>query len=371
MTTESIIIVLVATIIGICYLLKIRSYDIYEKEPFLKLLLVSLSGGIFSVVCSLFIYEFFDVKENFTDAILKIGIIEEFSKLIALIVIFPIIRKEFNEIVDGIIYITAVALGFSIIENILYSFGSEEPYVLLFKRSVFSVLGHISFSGYMGIAFFIHKRIKNNFTGIIISVAISALAHGFYDGVLFTKALNSIFMLVFIALLVLQFRFLRISLCFSPFRKDLSFEIFKPSNRSSRIYCCNCRKEQISRIYEFNDISAELCSLCNNILFDDKNTKKLYRFFRPVTNWNLRKNNSGRVRIISLDKENKVLYDTSKRVLSADSESLGKWIEQCNISDKKKVIKMPFAGFILQHLGLKYIEEKKVSSENNKLNIPA
>lgn len=369
MTAESICVILFASLTGIFYLLKIRSYDIYEKEPFLKLLLVSVAGGIFSVICSLFIYEFVEVKENFTDAILKIGIIEEFSKLLALVAVFPLIRKEFNEIVDGIIYITAIALGFSIIENILYCIGSEEPYILLFKRSIFSVLGHVSFSGYMGIAYYIHKKIRNNIPGILLSLAIAASAHGFYDGILFTKSLNSMFILVFTGLLLLQFRFLKTTLSFSTFRKTISTDTFKLTNENTEINCCRCHINQVSMVYKFSDIKAGLCNSCNYMHFDYRNTRKLYRYFRPAIIENPLKRFSQRG-IIQIDEEKKILYDTQKKILSGDITCLGKWFEKNNETDKNKIFGLPLIGFILRQIGLKYIE-RSIASEENKINIPA
>ncbi|NJK98431.1 MAG: PrsW family intramembrane metalloprotease [Bacteroidales bacterium] len=160
---------------------------------------------------------FVEVQRNFFGAIFKIGLIEEFSKLLALMVVYYFIKKEFNEIVDGIIYITAISLGFAILENISYSLSSEDPFTLLFHRSVFSVLGHISFSGYMGISFYIHKKIRKNYLGIGLSVLLAALAHGFYDGVIFHPELNFLFNFIFIALIFLQFWFLKTALGFSEF----------------------------------------------------------------------------------------------------------------------------------------------------------
>src|SRR5690554_4808201 len=181
MLSQIVIISIVASLIGVGYLIKIRSYDIYEKEPFIALFLVAVCGGILSIVYT-FVYVFFDVKENFVDAIIKIGLIEEFAKFMALVTVYPFIKKNFNEIVDGILYISAISLGFSVIENVFYAMDSDQPFSLLFQRSIFSTLGHLSFSGYMGIAFYIHKRIHKNYVGIVFSIVLAALAHGFYDG---------------------------------------------------------------------------------------------------------------------------------------------------------------------------------------------
>ena len=218
MNTQDILIIAVASLIGIVYLIKVRSYDIYEKESFLKLLIVAIAGGIISVFTSLFLYEFVEVKRNFVDAIIKIGFIEESSKLIALMIIYYFIKNDFNEIVDGIIYITAISLGFAIIENIFYVINSDTPISLLFQRSIFSVIGHISFSGYMGIAYYIHKRVTSNYLGIILSVVLASLAHGFYDGVIFHGELSFLFKFVFVGLIFLQFWLLKTTLGFSKFR---------------------------------------------------------------------------------------------------------------------------------------------------------
>ena len=140
MSTQSILIILIASLIGLAYLIKVRSYDIYEKESFWRLLIVAIVGGFLSVIFALYFYESVDVRLNFLDAIIKIGFIEESSKLLALALIYLFIKKDFNEIVDGIIYITAISLGFAIIENISYCFRSEEPFLLLL-HSLLNVFG--------------------------------------------------------------------------------------------------------------------------------------------------------------------------------------------------------------------------------------
>ncbi|PLX22804.1 MAG: hypothetical protein C0599_05525, partial [Salinivirgaceae bacterium] len=297
MGTQSILIILLATIIGFTYLMIARSYDIYEKEPIGKLILVTVFGGVVSVFVSLFLYRFVHVEYNFLDAIIKIGLIEEVSKLLALMLLVQFIKKDFNEIVDGIIYITAVALGFSVIENILYAISSETPFLLLLQRSFYSTLGHISFSGYLGIAYYIHVRVHRNYLGILLALILASVAHGFYDGVIFHPELGFLFKFVFAGLVIIQLIMLRMTLGFSKFRKVFSADIFTQTDNKAFLYCPQCDKSIEPYELSFWKIKAGECQSCNAIVLNEGNIKKSLRYFRPVVSmrrfFNAYKNSAG------------------------------------------------------------------------------
>jgi RsiW-degrading membrane proteinase PrsW (M82 family) len=356
MNLQDIAIIAIASLVGIAYLLKVRSYDIYEKEPFSVLLIVSIAGGIISVFTSLFLYKFVDVQLNFIDAIIKIGLIEELSKLIALILIFHFIKNNFNEIVDGIIYITAISLGFAIIENIFYAFGSDTPFLILFQRSIYSTLGHISFSGYMGVAYYIHKRVHKNYTGIILSIIVAAIAHGIYDGVIFHEKLNFLFKIVFIGLVILQFWLLKITLGFSKFRVELDETTFKQTDNTIFLYCCKCDSSIKNNELTFWKIKAGHCSICNSLVLNSENLIKLIQYFRPVLNAKIFiKKLPQNKRIISLNEGGNILFNTKRNVLSSPTIELGQWLKEKNCSDRKSILEMPFFGYFLKHIGLKHL----------------
>lgn len=355
MNLQNIIIIAVATLIGLGYLYKIRSYDIYEKEPFWILLIVAIAGGIISILCSLFIYEFVEVRRNFIDAIMKVGVIEEFSKLIALLIIFPFIKKNFNEIVDGIIYITAISLGFSIIENIFYALKSEVPYLTLFMRSIISVVGHISFSGYMGIAFYIHIRIHKNYLGLILSFIFAAFAHGFYDGFIFHQELLFLFRFIFVGLITLQFWLYRTTLGFSNFKEILTINSFRQSNKSAFLYCTKCDLSVKSNELVFWKIKAGICPNCKNLIMNVENLVNLLKYYRPIKKYqkilnDLPKND----RITSFDEEKKILYNIKRNYLSANLNDLSLWLDKENKNDRTEILNIPFIGFLFKNLGLKY-----------------
>lgn len=356
MAAQEYIIIILATIIGIAYLWKFRSYDIYEKEPFSKLLIVAVSGGFLSVFISLMLYEFVQVEETFKDSVFKIGPIEEFSKLLALFLIYRIYRNDFNEIVDGIIYITAVSLGFAIIENILYCLNSSVPFTLLIQRSIYSVLGHVSFSGYMGLAFYIHKKVHANSMGILVSVILASLAHGFYDGFIFQQEIAFLFRFVFIGLVLLQFWFLRTALGFSKHRLALSVYTFKPITSYLNQNCGGCMHQAQSKEHTFWKISASVCDNCGNMIFNHKNINLLFKYFRPVFRSNkFFKNLSAQKGIVLFEGTQHLHWDTFHKSLSAPVEELGKWLHDNNVNDRIKILKLPVIGFLFSAIGMKYL----------------
>ena len=360
MNNQDIIIILLTLIIGFGYLLMVRNYDIYEKEPLRVLILVAIFGGIFSIGSSLVLYDFVSVRRNFLDAIVKIGFIEETSKLLALSVIYSFIKKDFNEIVDGIIYIAAISLGFAVIENIFYAVNSSSPYLIVFQRSVYSVIGHLSFSGYMGIAFYIHKKVRQNYLGLSLSLIIAALAHGFYDGFIFQHELIFFFRFVFFTLIFLQIWLFRTVQSFSGFRNELNELTFLGTGNNVLLYCSKCESDISASEFSFGRIKGGICEGCNSMVFNHNNVSRLLKYFRPAISVRLFYNKlPTRRKIICLDEDNHVLYNTRNKFLSADVVNLSNWLKEHNRFDRKCILSLPFIGFVLKYLGLRHIMDKE------------
>ncbi|MBN1952695.1 MAG: PrsW family intramembrane metalloprotease [Bacteroidales bacterium] len=356
---SQIILILSASLIGLIYLLIIRNYDIYEKEPFFKLLLVSVFGGIISVIASLFLYQFVDVQHTFADAILKIGPIEEFSKLLALIILHKFIKKEFDEIVDGLVYIAAIALGFSIIENIFYATAADNPPAVLVQRSIYSVLGHISFSGYLGLAYFIHVRVRKNIFGIILAVILASLAHGLYDGVIFYEPLNAFFQATFIGILILQFILIKVVLGFSSFRKDLSADLFMESERIVAIRCAMCGSSIREKEIRFWHIHGARCKSCDSLVFHGKNVNSLFNYFRPALRISkYMKSLSKNKQIKFLDEQQKIAYNWQRSTLSASITDLADWLTESNRKDRRRILRIPVLGVLILLLGIRFLREE-------------
>ncbi|MBU1011183.1 MAG: PrsW family intramembrane metalloprotease [Bacteroidetes bacterium] len=361
MTSDQTMIIGFAALIGVLYLMKIRSYDMYEKEPLLTLLAVAIFGGITAIAISLFLYDFVEVRHNFLDAVFKIGLIEEASKLLALMFVYLFIRKDFNEIVDGIIYITAISLGFAVIENVFYALKDDQAILTIVMRSLTAVIGHIAFSGYMGAAFIIHVKIHRNYSGLLLALALSALAHGLYDGVLFHERLNFLFIFVFIVLVMGQLWMLKILLGFSAFREELTDASFTETGETVSLHCPHCALSEKPKAVQFWNIRAAICDFCGHLLVHNQNIRHLTTYFRPALNArSFTKQLTRKNRSEFLDSNQKILFDAKSMTLCAKPAELGTWLAGTNIADRERILGLPLVGFILKHLGMRYLMPLRV-----------
>lgn len=112
-------------------------------------------------------------------ALLAIGPIEEFAKLLPFLVV--ILRfSEFDEPIDGIIYASFIALGFSAVENVHYLQYVSDIEAL--ARGFAGPVVHIVFASiwgyYIGRA---HLRRRRLAVTVLVSLMATATLHGLYD----------------------------------------------------------------------------------------------------------------------------------------------------------------------------------------------
>ncbi len=352
-------VILISLLIGIAYLILIRSFDRYEKESFLKLLISFLIGGLASVLITTQLYSNASVSQNFVDAFVKIGLIEEISKMCGFIIVFFLFRKSINEIVDGLIYMSTVALGFACIENVFYALGSAEPLILLSKRAIFSVAGHITFAGYMGIALFIHFKKRRNIPGVLISLVLAALAHGLYDGVLFEYRLNELFHYVFIVLIIAHVFLYKVVLSFSRFRPSFNSALFKENEETESHYCISCSRNRESEKLSFWKIEVYRCKSCHGYNFDKKAWLNFIKYFRPIINSRkysrFLSSEFDNHKPVELDSGGDIIFDPAKKQFIAFEEPLRIWINYHNHIDQMRILKVPLIGLLLKYLGLRYL----------------
>jgi len=356
MSTTTLSLIILSYFIGFIFLLFIRWYDKYDKEPLLRLIFFSILGGLSAVLVASFIYLFVHAKSNFHDAVLKVATVEEFSKILTLFWLYKLIKKDFDEIVDGVIYVAAVSLGFSVIENIFYAVEATFPYSLLFKRFLFATIGHISFSVYMGIAFYVHKKVHKNYSGLIIAYIFSVLAHGFYDGVLFEPDLTWSFLPIYFMLIFLQFRLLKVAYAYSQMKMDYSINNMSLVDTNLPVYCCNCKYKTADK-YKFNGIDIFVCQNCGHSIVSQDSFNKLLKYFRPkLSRKSFFKKLNLKDGLISLNKEEDVLYHSEKDKLNAGFNSLNTWFKNNNTTDITAYTQS-FEGRIFHLLGFKYLKK--------------
>jgi RsiW-degrading membrane proteinase PrsW (M82 family) len=177
--------------------------DRYEKEP--KVLLgatfvwgVLIAGGgayIINTVLGLGVYIVTGSEgaTDFATASIIAPIVEESLKGLAVLVVFFLFRREFDSILDGIIYAGITALGFAAIENVLYiyNFGYQEGgwsglWQLVFIRVILVGWQHPFYTAFTGIGLAIARMNRN------VLIKIIAVLGGFATAV-FTHAFHNTF----------------------------------------------------------------------------------------------------------------------------------------------------------------------------------
>jgi len=117
-------------------------------------------------------------------------ITEEGVKAIAVLLVFIVFYREFDSLLDGIIYGSLAGFGFAAIENILYftSFGSEDPSslgCLIFMRAFLFGLNHAFFTSLTGLGFALARYQKNILLKLlfpVLGLCAAIIAHGLHNG---------------------------------------------------------------------------------------------------------------------------------------------------------------------------------------------
>ncbi|HET8626834.1 MAG TPA: PrsW family intramembrane metalloprotease, partial [Thermomicrobiales bacterium] len=158
---------LAAVVPAACYSLLILSIDRYEHEPW-RVLLAAFGWG--AVVAALFSALANTLTGSALSAaygpdvgaLLSLGfgapLIEESFKGAALLGLLLVLREEFDNVLDGLVYGALIGLGFAMTENILYfgqaylASGLAGLSQLFLARAIVGGLGHALYTGTTGAA---------------------------------------------------------------------------------------------------------------------------------------------------------------------------------------------------------------------------
>src|SRR5438034_1883208 len=151
-------------VVGIFLL--VNFIDRYEREPWFLRLAAFLWGAIIAIPPALFIEGNVDrilqnlLDPNTTNEVLRIalqglnaGITEETIKGLGLLFLFFVLRDEFDDVVDGIIYGDLIGAGFALVEHFSY-FALDSKNFLVFLivgRIILGWLGHSTFIACFGV----------------------------------------------------------------------------------------------------------------------------------------------------------------------------------------------------------------------------
>ncbi len=198
--TSSIIAALTIPVIPVVGIfLLVNFMDRYEHEPWYLRLAAFLWGAIIAIPPALFIEGNIDrilqnvINPNTANEVLRIalqglnaGITEETIKGLGLLLLFFVLRDEFDDVVDGIIYGALIGAGFAMVENFRY-FALDSKNFLVFLvvgRIILGWLGHSTFIacfgaglGYVRYTHVRWKQIVIPLLGFLIAIGL----HTFFD----------------------------------------------------------------------------------------------------------------------------------------------------------------------------------------------
>ena len=152
----------------ILYVLLFYWADRYEREPVWLVTVAFIWGAVPAVLVSLFGevvlgWPWLDAPGSITGAIIEGAVIapvvEELAKGFALLLIFLLMYREFDGVLDGIVYGALIGFGFAMTENFFYFIGAYDEggfrqlSVVIFLRAVLFGLNHAFYTGLIGIGF--------------------------------------------------------------------------------------------------------------------------------------------------------------------------------------------------------------------------
>ena len=324
-------------LIGLLCIRYIQSFDRHEKEPFSKMLMVTCWGGAWSIIITSGLYlglHYLGISGSKTSlgALLVIGPVEEFAKFMALLTSYFIYRSEFDEPVDGIIYMSCVALGFSLIENFFYAMRPDSEYLLLLRLFISTPM-HICFSAFMGLSFYLWRR-NNRATGLLaISFILASLSHGTYNLIIFNGYALIALIVVIGVILSWTMDLLSYATALSPHRVPLKVFIAayqKPETKQG-IECLTCGSVNSKLTYEQDNVIIQKCDGCDQYVTTRKSLYKIFQHyaatFKAIPRSDLNKNSTDAT-LASLYAGN--TFSKPKGIACFDLDSLNTALEERN-----------------------------------------
>lgn len=173
--------------------------DRYEKEPLWLMSLAFVWGCIPAIILSMVAEVGLmvplaalnpDADMTAMTAVLIAPGVEEIFKCIPLIVMFLVYRKEFDGLIDGLLYGALVGFGFAMTENFMYVLGAYQQgglasmFVTLFLRTVVFGMMHALWTSMFGLGLGM-ARYATTLPGVIIppivGLMVGILLHGIHN----------------------------------------------------------------------------------------------------------------------------------------------------------------------------------------------
>lgn len=188
---------------GLLYSMFVYWLDRYEKEPKLLVGGVFIWGSTVAVIGALVIELIIGagssiflgsglLNDLFSGSV-SAPLAEEALKSAAVLLVFLLFYKEFDSVLDGIVYAAITALGFAAAENLLYLFstyteeGWQGLFILFGLRVIVGAWAHPLYTALFGIGLAMARNTRNIAIKIfapLLGLAMGMFLHGFDNGVL-------------------------------------------------------------------------------------------------------------------------------------------------------------------------------------------
>jgi RsiW-degrading membrane proteinase PrsW (M82 family) len=161
--------------------------DRYDPEPWWALLGVFMWGAMFATGVSAVINTVLGgIFGQFFGVAISAPIFEELTKGMAILGMVIFLKREFDGVVDGIIYGTFVAIGFAATENIIYyARFHRELSDIFFLRGVLTPWLHPLFTAMTGIGFGIAREHHSTWAKVVFPIGgyfLGVFLHAWWNG---------------------------------------------------------------------------------------------------------------------------------------------------------------------------------------------
>jgi RsiW-degrading membrane proteinase PrsW (M82 family) len=177
---------------AIIYMLPLLWLDRYDPEPPWALASAFAWGALVAVIVSLLLNSaVIALLGEAIGILISAPIVEEASKGLGVLLVLLLLRHEFDDILDGIVYAGVIALGFATVENVFYygrnlvESGNAGLLSTFVMRGILSPFAHVIFTSMVGIGCGIaretHKwslRILMPLVGYFVAVTLHAIWNG-------------------------------------------------------------------------------------------------------------------------------------------------------------------------------------------------
>jgi RsiW-degrading membrane proteinase PrsW (M82 family) len=192
---EIIVLFVMAFLPAIIYVIWIRNTEKFNREKWKPIIFCFLWGATIAVIASIILEIGFSIpiglySQDYTTYIFVMVVViapfaEELTKPLALR--FKIVKKELDELEDGLIYGAVAGLGFAATENLLYGYNAfiSQGFLYFFGlvsiRSVVGCLLHASATAWTGYGYGKYIMKYSRFVSVIPYLLLAMFIHGFYN----------------------------------------------------------------------------------------------------------------------------------------------------------------------------------------------